>query len=52
MLSTVNAGMVGLVRTLSVEVAPIRVNSIHPGAVADSPAWVDKQAIEPLRKVA
>ncbi|MEU7587801.1 SDR family oxidoreductase [Micromonospora sp. NPDC049230] len=51
-LSTVNAGIVGLVRTLSVELAPVRVNSIHPGAVADSPAWVDNQAIlEPLRKV-
>ncbi|GIG03141.1 SDR family oxidoreductase [Catellatospora citrea] len=51
-LSTVNAAMVGLVRTLSVELAPVRVNSIHPGAVADSPAWVDKQAaLEPARKI-
>ncbi|MGV9211050.1 SDR family oxidoreductase [Micromonospora sp. RB23] len=51
-LSTVNAAMVGLVRTLSVELAPVRVNSIHPGAVADSPAWVDKQnLLEPLRQL-
>ncbi|WP_269215352.1 SDR family oxidoreductase [Micromonospora vinacea] len=51
-LSTVNAGMVGLVRTLSVELAPVRVNSVHPGAVVDTPAWVDKRALlEPLRKI-
>lgn len=51
-LSSVNAGVVGLVRTLSVELAPARVNSIHPGAVTDSPAWVDKQAVlDPLRRI-
>ncbi|MPZ60813.1 MAG: SDR family oxidoreductase [Propionibacteriales bacterium] len=41
-VSTVNAGVTGMVRTLSVELAPIRVNSIHPGIVGDSPYWVDK----------
>jgi NAD(P)-dependent dehydrogenase (short-subunit alcohol dehydrogenase family) len=39
MVSTVNAGVLGMVRTLSVELAPIRVNSIHPGIVSDSPFW-------------
>lgn len=38
-VSTVNAGMLGMVRTLAVELAPMRVNSIHPGIVGDSPFW-------------
>lgn len=41
-VSAINAGVVGMVRTLSVELAPIRVNSIHPGIVGDSPFWTDK----------
>jgi NAD(P)-dependent dehydrogenase (short-subunit alcohol dehydrogenase family) len=44
MVSTVNGGVVGMVRTLSVELAPIRVNSIHPGIVGDSPFWAGKPA--------
>jgi NAD(P)-dependent dehydrogenase (short-subunit alcohol dehydrogenase family) len=44
MVSTVNGGVIGMVRTLSVELAPIRVNSVHPGIVGDSPFWVDKPA--------
>lgn len=43
-VSTVNAGVAGMVRTFAVELAPIRVNSIHPGIVADSPYWRDKPA--------
>jgi len=38
-VSTVNGGIVGLVRTLATELAPMRVNAIHPGIVADSPYW-------------
>ncbi len=38
-VSAVNAGVIGMVRTLAVELAPIRVNSIHPGIVGDSPFW-------------
>jgi NAD(P)-dependent dehydrogenase (short-subunit alcohol dehydrogenase family) len=38
-VSTVNGGISGLVRALAVEIAPIRVNAIHPGIVGDSPAW-------------
>ena len=41
-VTTINAGVIGLVRTLSVELAPRRVNSIHPGQVGDSPYWADK----------
>lgn len=41
-VSAINAGVVGMVRTLSLELAPIRVNSIHPGIVGDSPFWTGK----------
>ena len=36
-VSTVNGGVTGLVHTLAVELAPIRVNALHPGIVGDSP---------------
>jgi NAD(P)-dependent dehydrogenase (short-subunit alcohol dehydrogenase family) len=42
-VSTVNGGITGLVHTMAVELAPIRVNGIHPGIVGDSPYWEDKQ---------
>jgi NAD(P)-dependent dehydrogenase (short-subunit alcohol dehydrogenase family) len=38
-VTTVNGGVTGLVRTLVVELAPIRVNAIHNGIVGDSPQW-------------
>jgi NAD(P)-dependent dehydrogenase (short-subunit alcohol dehydrogenase family) len=38
-VSTVNGGVVGMVNSLVVELAPIRVNAIHPGIVGDSPYW-------------
>lgn len=41
-ISTVNGGVFGLVHTLAVELAPIRVNGIHPGIVGDSPYWSGK----------
>ena len=41
-VSTVNGGIVGMVRTLVGEIAPIRVNAIHPGIVGDSPYWSGK----------
>jgi NAD(P)-dependent dehydrogenase (short-subunit alcohol dehydrogenase family) len=41
-VSTVNGAVMGLVHTLAVELAPIRVNAIHPGIVGDSPYWRDK----------
>jgi NAD(P)-dependent dehydrogenase (short-subunit alcohol dehydrogenase family) len=39
MVTTFNAGVSGLVRTLALELAPIRVNAIHPGVVGDSSRW-------------
>lgn len=41
-VSTVNGGVVGMVRTLATELAPIRVNALHPGIVGDSPFWSGK----------
>jgi len=43
-VTTVNAGVMGLVRTLVMELAPVRVNAIHPGIVGDSPYWSAKPA--------
>ena len=44
-VSTVNGGVTGLVHTMAVELAPIRVNGIHPGIVGDSPYWADKPQV-------
>ena len=41
-VSTVNGGVTGMVHTLATELAPIRVNALHPGIVGDSPAWEGK----------
>lgn len=49
-VTTINGGVTGLVRTLAVELAPIRVNGLHPGIVGDSPAWSGKPA-EVLERV-
>lgn len=38
-VTTVNGGVESLVTTLALELAPIRVNAIHPGIVGDSPYW-------------
>ncbi len=44
MVTTVNAAVTGLVRALVMELAPVRVNAIHPGIVGDSPYWSSKPA--------
>ncbi|MFJ2031118.1 SDR family NAD(P)-dependent oxidoreductase [Streptosporangium sp. NPDC087985] len=41
MVTAFNGGITGLVKTLAVEIAPHRVNAIHPGVVGDSPKWRD-----------
>jgi NAD(P)-dependent dehydrogenase (short-subunit alcohol dehydrogenase family) len=38
-VGTVNAGLSGLMHALVVQLAPRRVNAIHPGIVANSPYW-------------
>jgi NAD(P)-dependent dehydrogenase (short-subunit alcohol dehydrogenase family) len=39
MVTTFNGGISGLAKTLAREIAPHRVNAIHPGIVGDSPKW-------------
>ena len=41
-VTTVNGGITSMVRTLAVELAPIRINALHPAVVGDSPYWMDK----------
>src|SRR5690606_8883682 len=41
-VSTINGGVDGLMNTLALELAPIRVKSLHPGIVGDSPFWASK----------
>jgi NAD(P)-dependent dehydrogenase (short-subunit alcohol dehydrogenase family) len=49
-ITTINAGVDGLVRTLAAELPPIRVNALHPGIVADSPFWAPKtEALDATR---
>lgn len=40
-VTTVNGAVTGLVRTLVIELAPRRVNALHPAIVGDSPQWID-----------
>jgi len=41
-VTTINHGVDGLVRSLTSELKPIRVNALHPGIVEDSPFWAGK----------
>jgi NAD(P)-dependent dehydrogenase (short-subunit alcohol dehydrogenase family) len=41
MVSAFNGGITALVRTLALEIAPYRINALHPGVVGDSPKWRD-----------
>ncbi|HEX3900277.1 MAG TPA: SDR family oxidoreductase [Mycobacteriales bacterium] len=38
-VTTHNGGITALARTLAIEIAPHRVNALHPGVVGDSPKW-------------
>jgi NAD(P)-dependent dehydrogenase (short-subunit alcohol dehydrogenase family) len=50
-VGTVNAGISGLMQALVVQLAPRRVNAIHPGIVGDSPQWSENQEFtEKVRK--
>lgn len=51
-VSAVNGAITGLVRTMSVELSPVRVNAIHPGAIEDSPYWAgNSDVLDPARKL-
>lgn len=43
-VTTINGGVSTLVRAMSVELSPLRVNAIHPGVVGETPYWADKPA--------
>jgi len=40
-VTTVNGGVTSMVRALVIELAPVRVNALHPAIVGDSPQWRD-----------
>jgi NAD(P)-dependent dehydrogenase (short-subunit alcohol dehydrogenase family) len=40
-VTSVNGAVTSMVRTFAIELAPVRVNALHPGIVGDSPAWID-----------
>ena len=42
-VTTVNGGVSSLIRTLAIQLAPIRFNALHPGIVGDSPYWEGNQ---------
>jgi NAD(P)-dependent dehydrogenase (short-subunit alcohol dehydrogenase family) len=39
LVSAANGAVSSLMRSLAMEIAPVRVNALHPGVVADSPVW-------------
>lgn len=41
-VTTVNGGVSSMIRTLAIELKPIRFNALHPGIVGDSPYWENK----------
>jgi NAD(P)-dependent dehydrogenase (short-subunit alcohol dehydrogenase family) len=50
-ITTVNGAVSSLIRTLAVELAPVRFNAIQPGIISDSPAWQEKkEAIANIEK--
>jgi len=58
-ITTVNGAVSTMIRTLAVELAPTRVNAIHPGIIGDTPEWAGKaEALEraiartPLKRLA
>jgi NAD(P)-dependent dehydrogenase (short-subunit alcohol dehydrogenase family) len=58
-VTTVNGAVSTMIRTLALELAPARVNAIHPGIIGDTPEWASKQealdraiARTPLKRLA
>jgi NAD(P)-dependent dehydrogenase (short-subunit alcohol dehydrogenase family) len=44
-VTSVNGAVTTMVRTFAIELAPIRVNAIHPGIVGDTPYWEGNEAM-------
>ncbi len=49
-VSTVNGGVEGLVHSLATQLAPVRINGIHPGIVGDSPYWAGKNLTQVIAR--
>jgi NAD(P)-dependent dehydrogenase (short-subunit alcohol dehydrogenase family) len=50
-VTSINGAVTHMVYTFAIELAPIRVNGIHPGIVGDSPAWEEKdQVLDAVRE--
>ena len=43
-VTTVNGGISAMIRTLALELAPVRFNALHPGIVGDTPTWAGNDA--------
>ena len=43
-VTTVNGGVSSMIRTLALELAPVRFNALHPGIVGDTPTWQGNDA--------
>lgn len=41
-VTTVNGGVTAMIRAFALELAPIRVNAVHPAIVEDTPFWADR----------
>lgn len=44
-VAAVNGAVETMIRAYAIELAPIRVNALHPGIVGDTPAWESNQAM-------
>lgn len=44
-VTSINGAVATMVRTFAIELAPVRVNALHPGIVGDSPAWAENAAV-------
>ena len=44
-VTSVNGAVETMVRTFAIELAPVRVNALHPGIVGDSPYWEDNATV-------
>lgn len=44
-VTSVNGGVEKMLNTLVLEIAPIRINAVHPGIVLDSPYWDNKDVV-------
>jgi len=42
-VTSINGAVAAMVHTMAIELAPVRINAIHPGIIGDSPAWSEKK---------